>query len=99
LFRSKDDPFVLYAAMYSGIDTKILTRDLMRGHKYLLGDATIKSIFQKWLQKHRLRLKIRAGDEVIIKVSLYEMTCLFWVSHSMLSHPFNILKSIFLNHK
>ncbi|KAL4122450.1 hypothetical protein QTP88_014779 [Uroleucon formosanum] len=64
---SKDDPFVLYAAMYSGIDTQILTRDLMRGHKYLLGDAAVKSIFQKWLQKHRLRLRIRAGDKVIIK--------------------------------
>ncbi|XP_001949258.2 mitochondrial ribonuclease P catalytic subunit [Acyrthosiphon pisum] len=64
---SKDDPFVLYAAMYSGIDTKILTRDLMRGHKYLLGDAIIKSIFQKWLQKHRLGLRIRPGNEVIIK--------------------------------
>ncbi|XP_025196412.1 mitochondrial ribonuclease P catalytic subunit [Melanaphis sacchari] len=64
---SKDDPFVLYAAMYSGINTKILTRDLMRGHKFLLKDVHVKSIFQKWLQKHRLRLKIRAGDEIIIK--------------------------------
>lgn len=76
-FRSKDDPFVLYAAMYSGIATQILTRDLMRGHKFLLGDPTIRSIFQKWLQKHRLGLKIRPGDEVIIKVSLYAMTILF----------------------
>jgi len=56
--------------MYSGINTKILTRDLMRGHKFLLGDAIMKSIFQKWLQKHRLGLRIRAGDEVVIKVSL-----------------------------
>jgi len=77
LFRSKDDPFVLYAAMYSGIDTKILTRDLMRGHKYLLGDAILKSIFQKWLQNHRLGLRLRAGNEVIIKVSLYAMASLF----------------------
>lgn len=77
--------------MYSGIDTQILTRDLMRGHKYLLGDAAVKSIFQKWLQKHRLRLRIRAGDKVIIKVSLYAMTCLFWVSYTMLSHPFFVL--------
>jgi len=74
LFRSKDDPFVLYAAMYSGIDTQILTRDLMRGHKFLLGDPVIKSVFQKWLQKHRLVLKIRPGNEVIIKVSLCAMT-------------------------
>jgi len=69
--------------MYSGIDTKILTRDLMRGHKYLLGDAIIKSIFQKWLQKHRLGLRIRPGNEVIIKVNLYAMICLFWLSYSV----------------
>lgn len=64
---SKDDPFVLYAAMYSGINTQILTRDLMRSHKFLLEDVHMKSIFQKWLQIHRLGLKIRPGDEVMIK--------------------------------
>lgn len=74
LLRSKDDPFVLYAAMYSGINTQILTRDLMRSHKFLLKDVHMKSIFQKWLQKHRLGLKIRPGDEVIIKVRAYTIT-------------------------
>lgn len=69
IFRSKDDPFVLYAAMYSGLGTKILTRDLMRSHKFLLRDPKIKSIFEKWLQKHRLVLKIRPGNKVVIKVS------------------------------
>lgn len=67
--RSKDDPFVLYAAMYSGLGTKILTRDLMRSQKYLL-DVEMKSVFQKWLQKHRLVLKTNVGDGVLIKVSL-----------------------------
>lgn len=47
----------------------------MRGHKFLLGDAIIKSIFQKWLQKHRLGIRIRAGDEVVIKVSLQWHVC------------------------
>jgi len=55
--------------MYSGLGTKILTRDLMRSHKFLLRDAKIKSIFQKWLQKHRLVLKIRPGNKVAVKVS------------------------------
>lgn len=68
--RSKDDPFVLYATMYSGLGTKILTKDLMRGHKSLLKHAKIKSIFQKWLQKHRLILKWQQNN-FIIKVRLY----------------------------
>lgn len=68
--RSKDDPFVLYAAMYSGLGTKILTRDLMRGHKFLLKDSELKNIFQKWLQKHRLILKTHIGNKVVIKVSI-----------------------------
>lgn len=72
-FSSKDDPFVLYAAMYSGPRTQILSRDLMRGHKFLLGDTKIKCVFQKWLQKNRLILKIRSGNEVRINVSLHNV--------------------------
>ncbi|XP_050539875.1 mitochondrial ribonuclease P catalytic subunit [Daktulosphaira vitifoliae] len=68
---SKDDPFVLYAAMYSGLGTKILTRDLMRGHKFLLGETVMKSIFQRWLQKHRLGLKIRPGNNVKVTEPLF----------------------------
>lgn len=74
--RSKDDPFVLYAAMYSGLGTKVLTRDLMRGHKFLLKDDQMKSVFQKWLQKHRLSLKIRPGNDVSIKVCWFEIVCI-----------------------
>lgn len=55
--------------MFSGLGTKILTRDLMRTHKFLLKNAEIKTVFQKWLQKHRLVLQIRNGNNVFIKVS------------------------------
>lgn len=55
--------------MFSGLGTKILTRDLMRSHKFLLRDAAIKNVFQKWLQKHRLTIKIRPGNQIFIKVS------------------------------
>lgn len=55
--------------MYSGINTKILTRDLMRGHKFLLNNSEMKNIFQKWLQKNRLVLNIRPGN-IVIKVNI-----------------------------
>jgi len=71
--RSKDDPFVLYAAMYSGLGTKILTRDLMRSQKFLLMDTKIKKVFQKWLQKHRLILNIRPGNHVTINVRIKDI--------------------------
>lgn len=71
--RSKDDPFVLYATMYSGLGTKILTKDLMRSHKVLLDDTKLRNIFQKWLQKHRLVLKSCGQNRFIINVSLYNI--------------------------
>lgn len=55
--------------MFSGLGTKILTRDLMRTHKCLLKNVEIKTVFQKWLQKHRLVLQIHNGKHVFIKVS------------------------------
>lgn len=59
--------------MYSGFNTKILTRDLMRGHKFLLKNTEMKSVFQKWLQKHRLILQLRVGNHVAIKVSFKDV--------------------------
>jgi len=54
--------------MCSGLGTKILTRDLMRSHKFILKDKEIKSEFQKWLPKHRLSIRIRPGNQVSIIV-------------------------------
>lgn len=45
---SKDDPFVLYAAMYSGLGTYVVSRDLMRDHKYCLHSARLSSLFRRW---------------------------------------------------
>lgn len=54
--RSEDDPFLLYAAMYSGQGTKFLTRDMMRDHSYCLGDSRLKVLFRKWQRGHHLEL-------------------------------------------
>lgn len=70
---SQDDPFLLYAALNSGINTDFLSRDLMRSHSYLL-DAELKGIFRRWQQIHQYSLVTTTGgrrrDEVIIRVSL-----------------------------
>ncbi|GLG94500.1 uncharacterized protein GBIM_01707 [Gryllus bimaculatus] len=56
---SQDDPFLLYAAMYSGPFTQFVSRDLMRSHVYLLKDTSLRRIFRRWQQQRQLQL-IRA---------------------------------------
>lgn len=52
---SNDDLFTLYAALYSGPNTRVLTCDLMRSHSCLLG-FELKSIFKRWQQTNLSRI-------------------------------------------
>lgn len=52
---SQDDPFLLYAAIKSGPTTDFFSRDLMRGHSFLLGPE-LKKIFRRWQQEHQYSL-------------------------------------------
>lgn len=47
-FRSFDDLFLLQAAISSGPKTIIVSRDLMRGHRFLLEDSELRETFKKW---------------------------------------------------
>ncbi|KAL1501588.1 hypothetical protein ABEB36_006885 [Hypothenemus hampei] len=53
---SEDDPYMLYFALQSGKNTIIVTRDLMRGHKFLLKDRTNKMLFNRWLSQRQYML-------------------------------------------
>jgi hypothetical protein len=53
---SADDPYMLYAAMYSGLNTYILSNDEMRDARFLLGDK-LSERFKLW-QRHR-QIKFR----------------------------------------
>lgn len=53
---SQDDPYLLYCALNSGKDTVIVTRDLMRGHKFLLKDSKDKILFSRWLSMRQYQL-------------------------------------------
>lgn len=71
---SQDDPFILYAALNSGINTDFLSRDLMRSHSYLLSNE-LRPIFKRWQQIHQYSLVTTTGgfrgEQVIIKVSYF----------------------------
>lgn len=51
---SEDDPFLLYAALNSGVHCKFLSRDLMRDHKACLPDSATRRLFFKWQRGHQL---------------------------------------------
>ncbi|XP_060533332.1 mitochondrial ribonuclease P catalytic subunit isoform X3 [Cylas formicarius] len=53
---SHDDPYLLYCALNSGKDTIVVTRDLMRGHKFLLENLRLKKLFQRWLRQRQYNL-------------------------------------------
>ncbi|CAK9301814.1 unnamed protein product [Gordionus sp. m RMFG-2023] len=60
---SKDDPFLIYAAMHAGMGTKILTKDMFRDHKYLLGNHS--KTFDMWRKMHQLYLlKVKPNGQV-----------------------------------
>nr|CAD7459336.1 unnamed protein product [Timema tahoe] len=67
---SQDDPFLLYATMHGGPNTCFLSRDLMRGHAFLLRDVNLKSCFRRWQQQHQYQLiYIENNGRVKLKVN------------------------------
>ncbi|XP_076683287.1 mitochondrial ribonuclease P catalytic subunit isoform X1 [Andrena cerasifolii] len=45
---SKDDLFMLYAALTSGYHTRIVSEDFMRQHKFALNDVELRVLFKRW---------------------------------------------------
>ncbi|XP_014667930.1 PREDICTED: mitochondrial ribonuclease P protein 3-like [Priapulus caudatus] len=67
---SKDDPFLLYAAMYSGLGTVFLSKDMMRDHLFKLGEE-FDTFFRKWQWSHQLQLlHIKPGGAVRLKAPM-----------------------------
>ncbi|CAO1405542.1 unnamed protein product [Diamesa serratosioi] len=67
---SSDDLFILYAALKSGPQTNIFSRDLMRGHSYLL-ENNEKRLFRRWQQQHQFSLiTTTTNGKVIIKAPI-----------------------------
>lgn len=53
---SQDDPYLLYCALHCGLDTIIVTRDLMRSHKFLLKTPYYKLLFKRWFAQNQYQL-------------------------------------------
>ncbi|PBC33987.1 Mitochondrial ribonuclease P protein [Apis cerana cerana] len=53
LHLSHDDLFVLYAAFSSGKNAIVISKDLMRQHKFALEDTELSILFNKWQFSHQ----------------------------------------------
>lgn len=53
IYRSQDDPYFITAAILSGPHTDIVSKDLLRGHKFLLKDESLIQIFKRWQWQHQ----------------------------------------------
>ena len=51
--RSSDDPFMLYAALYFGKHTFIVTNDELRDHRYVLGPE-LASRLKLWQRQRQI---------------------------------------------
>lgn len=69
--RSEDDPFMLYATMYSGLKANFVTRDLFRSEKYRLQSEKHAELFKRWQQAHQISISyISPNGRVYANVSL-----------------------------
>ncbi|XP_045499800.1 mitochondrial ribonuclease P catalytic subunit [Colias croceus] len=53
---SQDDPYFITAAILSGSHTDIVSRDLLRGHRFVLQDENLRRIFQRWQWQHQWKV-------------------------------------------
>jgi len=51
--RSKDDPFMFYAALYFGQQTYIVTNDQLRDHSFVLGPV-LSSRLMQWQRQRQI---------------------------------------------
>lgn len=62
---SADDPFMLYAALHSGQNASVVTKDELRDHRFLLG-AELADLLKMWQRGHQvifLGLRKQFGKE------------------------------------
>lgn len=64
---SDDDPYMLYATMSSGKNTKFVSLDLMRQHKHSLKDLHLQREFKKWQCSHQYFVRTKSATSFHIQ--------------------------------
>lgn len=94
-FSSKDDVFMLYATLYSGQNSYILSNDFMRQHKFAIG-RQFDEYFKLWQQDHWYGFVPGKGKPIeMFKPMQFKMHC-----HKVEEYwhlPFKSKQEIYLN--
>ncbi|OQV23717.1 Mitochondrial ribonuclease P protein 3 [Hypsibius exemplaris] len=83
---SQDDPFILYAALYSGLGCNFLSGDLMRDHRFKLAvkDVELRKTFLKWQRTHQMQLfKVYGDHSASLKAPMKYSTVTQWTESSI----------------
>ena len=94
-FRSADDPFMTYSALYSGRDAIVVTKDELRDHRFLLG-GPLANCFKRWQRTHQVVFLnvIKANDGS--KVPLFRASSAFRHSRgSLASMSYRVMITLF----
>ncbi|KAG1688214.1 Mitochondrial ribonuclease P catalytic subunit [Nymphon striatum] len=82
--ESEDDPFLLMAALISGPQTKCLSNDMLRNHKFLL-NSSASNIFERWQQYNQIYFEIKKC-EVFLKPTIEYMQTTQWSDDGSILH-------------
>lgn len=87
-YRSHDDLFLLYAAFSTGRNAIIISKDLMRQHKFAIQNTELNILFNKWQFLHQYYFNKYKG---LIKLNSEVPIDAFVQKHDDHWHiPFNI---------
>ncbi|RVE46968.1 hypothetical protein evm_008352 [Chilo suppressalis] len=72
---TQDDPYFITAAVLSGMNTDIVSKDLLRGHRFLLKDKKLALAFRRWQWQHQWMVFINNRKKLIIQPPLQFTPC------------------------
>ncbi|XP_059062618.1 mitochondrial ribonuclease P catalytic subunit [Achroia grisella] len=72
---SQDDPFFITAAICSGPHTDFVSKDLLRGHIFLMQDEKLKLLFRKWQWQHQWMVFVNKQGRIVLREPLKFNPC------------------------
>ncbi|XP_063828849.1 mitochondrial ribonuclease P catalytic subunit [Ostrinia nubilalis] len=72
---SQDDPYFITAAILSGSHTDIVSKDLLRGHQFLLKDEQLRLVFRRWQWQHQCMVFLNKRRKLIVQPPLKFTPC------------------------
>ncbi|CAH0625380.1 unnamed protein product [Chrysodeixis includens] len=72
---SQDDPYFITAAILSGPHTDIVSKDLLRGHTFLLQNESLRLVFKRWQWQHQWMVFLNVHKGFVVQPPLKFTPC------------------------